>query len=426
MAQENMTHPLEPTAEDKVVPLMPRIEAPRHTGQPAFPTPGIYLNMPAEEYHAIHACSASGIGHLSVSSMDYWAMSVLNEERTEKIPKDSGELTPMELGQAYHCFICEGAVEFNKRYAVALDKDTARFNAEAEGKTLCVTIADIRKAIDEAGGKPKGTAKDALIDQLMELDENAMVWDRMVADHVAKNAGKTMITHKLFRRIAIAKAMIDGDPQLKDAFTGGHAEVSIFWYDEKTGIPMKARLDYLKMLHLIDLKSFSNKQGKPIQRAIDMEISYRKYFIPVVVYLEAIEAAKKMVRDTKGAGTLWQHRSFVKAEGHAPVVEAAPVTDAGIKEWFWKWAHQPEPKVIFIFQQTGIAPVTRGREMVKGGTFAVTRNAVQALKRKWRKCALAYGTAPWVDFEPVRATIDEELTFAAADFGDVIYEEETA
>jgi hypothetical protein len=64
--------------------------------------------------------------------------------------------------------------------------------------------------------------------------------------------------------------------------------------------------------------------------------------------------------------------------------------------------------------------------MVKGGTFAVTRNAVQALKRKWRKCALAYGTAPWVDFEPVRATIDEELTFAAADFGDVIYEEETA
>jgi hypothetical protein len=158
------------------------------------------------------------------------------------------------------------------------------------------------------------------------------------------------------------------------------------------------------------LKSFSNKGRKPIQRAIDMAISYEKYFIPVVVYLEAIEAAKKMVRDSKG-GCLFT---------------GTGVIDPKLVEWCWKWAHQPEPEVLFVFQQTGIAPVTRGRIMNQGGSFEVTKNAVQYLKRKWRKCAETYGVQPWVDFEPVRATVDEELTFAATDFGDLEWGDEAA
>lgn len=413
MAQENMTHPLEVEEGVTPEPMAMPIKAPALPGAPPFPKPGIYFGMPAEEYHAIHACSASGLGHLSISSMDYWAMSVLNEERTEAATKENGELTPMQLGQAYHCFICEGPPEFVKRYAIALDKDACAMDAAALGQPFCVTIADIRKAIDDAGGKPKGTAKDALTEQLLELVPDAQVWDRMVSDHAKVNRGKVMISHKLFRRIAIAQAMIAGDPQLKNAFTGGHAEVSIFWYDKVTGVPMKARLDYLKMNHLIDLKSFSNKGRKPIQRAIDMAISYEKYFIPVVVYLEAIAAAKEMVRDSKG-------RDVFKWGGDSEK------ENNDLLAWCWKWAHQPEPEVLFIFQQTGIAPVTRGRIMNQGGSYEVTKTAVQSLKRKWKRCALTYGTAPWVDFEPVRATVDEELTFAATDFGDLNWEEETA
>ncbi len=366
--------------------------------------------MPDDVYHSIHACSASGIKNLSISSMDYWAMSVLNAERDEEETKESGSLTPKQLGQAYHCFICEGAVEFNKRYAVALDKGTIKFEAMAKGKPLCVTIADIRVAIDEAGAKPKGTGKDALIDQLLDLDPDAFIWDRLVSAHGKVNAGKLFISSKLFRRIAIAQAMIAGDPQLKDAFTGGHAEVSVFWYDERTGIPMKARFDYLKMNHLIDLKSFSNMQGKPIQRAIDMAISNNKYFIPVVVYLEAIEAVKKLVRDAP--------------KFHKPVFEwwdggGSRLAIPALIEWAWKWAHQPRPEVLFIFQQVGKAPVTRGRIMPTGTSFVVTDGAVQFLKRKWARCAVTYGNGPWVDFEPVVATVDESLTWAATDFGDL-------
>lgn len=383
-----------------------RVTPPRHPTHPPFPEPGIYFGMPDDVYHAIHACSASGLKNLSVTSMDYWALSVLNQEREEISSGNSGALTGKQLGQAYHSFIVEGVLAFNERFAVALDKDVARTNAVGKGQPFCVTVADIRVAIDAAGAKPKGTSKDALADQLLDLVPDAVIWDREVAAHEAANAGKTMISSKLFRRIAIADAMIKNDPQLKDAFTGGHAEVSIFWYCPMTGAPMKARLDYIKLSYLIDLKSFSNMQNKPIQRAIDMAISNNKYFIPVVVYSEAIEMAKQMIRNSNG-GHVYQYNA---PDG---------CVDPKLVDWCWKWAHQPEPEVIFIFQQTGIAPVTRGRKMERGTTYMVTKSAVEFLKKKWVRCAEAYDVDPWVDFEPVTRTVDESLTWAATDFGDV-------
>lgn len=390
------------------------LDPPRHAHQPAFPTPGVYFGMPEEEYHAIHACSASGLKNLSISSMDYWARSLLNEEREEEKDKDSGKLTPKQLGRAYHTYIVEGEEAFNERYAVALDKDEVRKRCEDAGITFCVTIADIRAAIDALEAKPKGTSKDGLTDQLLDLDPNAIVWDYLVSDHNALNEGKLMISPVMYRRIRIADAMITKDPQLKDAFTGGHAEVSIFWYDEKTGVPMKARLDYLKMNHLIDLKSFGNAVGKPVQRAIDAAIANNKYFIPVVVYLEAIEAAKKlMLTSPKFKKPVFQW------SGEGTAMPGPRLADPPLIEWCWTWAHQPEPEVLFIFQQTGIAPVTRGRIMPKAGTYIVTHGAVQYLKRKWRRCAEAYGTDPWVDFEPVTTTVDESINqWVATDFGD--------
>lgn len=394
----------EPVATDNK-PFLP----PKLPGGRDFPEPGIYFGMPDEVYHSIHACSASGLKKLSISSMDYWASSLLNpdNESEEKEAKANGSLTPRQLGQAYHTFICEGPVKFNERYAVAIDKDTMKLEAAAKKVPFCVTTADLRIAIDEAGAKPKGTAKEPLIEQLLDLVPDAVVWDRAVAIHSEVNAGKLMISPTLFRRIAIAHAMIAGDPQLKGAFTGGHAEVSLFWYDEETGVPMKARLDYLKMNHLVDLKSFGNQQGKPIQRAIDSAISNNKYYVPVVVYLEAIAAIKKLVRETKGkcinVGSGYDEWTGAKYEE--------------LTTWVWSWAHQPEPEVLFVFQQTGIAPVTRGRIMTLGSHYTATKWAVGYLRRKWKRCALAYGADPWLDFEPVVATVDEELPPWASDFG---------
>jgi hypothetical protein len=57
--------------------------------------------------------------------------------------------------------------------------------------------------------------------------------------------------------------------------------------------------------------------------------------------------------------------------------------------------------------------------MARGTSFMVTDSAIQFLKRKWVRCAKAYGEGPWVDFEPVITTEDESLTWAATDFGEI-------
>lgn len=381
-----------------------RIEPPRLEGQLPFPEPGIYFGMPEEVYHGIHALSASGIKKMTASSMDYWASSLLNPEKEEE-ESDSMAKT---LGRAYHVAICEGLEEFGKRYYVSLDQSSytiVKEGVEYEPDQLCVTVSHLRQAIDTAGVKPKGTAKEGLIEQLLDIEPNALIWDRLVAKHEEENRGKTPLAFKFYRRIMIAVSMIAGDPQLKDAFTGGYAEVSIFWYDKATGAPMKARLDYLKMNTWVDLKSFANMHGKPIQRAIDMAIANQKYFIPVVVYNEAIAAAKEMVKASKGG-------HVYNGDLNAGVIDPAWV------KWCWQWAHQPEPDALFVFQQTGHAPVTRGRKMGRGTAYGITDSAVQWMKRKWVKAAETYGTDPWIDFEPIVQTDEDTLHWAATDFGE--------
>lgn len=392
------------------------VSPPTLPGAPTFPEPGIYFGMPEDVYHAIHACSASGLKALSTSSMDYWAKSVLNPDRGD----DDSVFKAM--GRAYHCRICEGREAFAERYAVGLDKadypsdwPDDEDDSLPDPLPLCVTVAHIRRAIDLLGGKPKGTAKEPLIEQLQDLDPTWPIWDAMVKEHEEANAGKEIISATLNRRIEIAAAMIANDPQLRDAFTGGYPEVALFWYDKATGVPMKAKLDYLKLMAFVDLKSFSNRNGKPIQRAIDGVIANDKHYLPVVVYSEGIAAVKELVREMKGACVFaWVNDPSEFEDGTGPLLAGPELT-----KWCWQWAHQPEPDALYVYQQTGQAPVTRGRIMRRGATYDVTQMAVQWLKRKWLRCAETYGTDPWLDIEPITVTVDENLnSWTATEFGE--------
>lgn len=62
----------------------------------------------------------------------------------------------------------------------------------------------------------------------------------------AREAGKVPILAKDYTTAtAVAKAVQD-DALAGDVFTGGEAEVSLFWPDEETGVIRRARFDYLK------------------------------------------------------------------------------------------------------------------------------------------------------------------------------------
>lgn len=64
--------------------------------------PGLYVGMPAEEYHADPAVGSSGIKQLIERPYRYWYWSPLNPDRPEQAIKK-----PLKFGTAYHTLMLE-------------------------------------------------------------------------------------------------------------------------------------------------------------------------------------------------------------------------------------------------------------------------------------------------------------------------------
>src|SRR5689334_7216613 len=94
------------------------------------------------------------------------------------------------------------------------------------------------------------------------------------------------------RKIEIAAKMIECHPENKKLITGGYPEVTIVWHED--GIRFKARVDYLRPKAMIDLKTFANQLGKPVESAIIYAMASGKYHIQAAFYMRAIEAAKRL------------------------------------------------------------------------------------------------------------------------------------
>lgn len=446
--------------EPDAKPILP----PHHEGQPEFPAPGIYFGMDEEEYHSIPALSASGLKKISTSTMNFWAESWLNLDREEREEKF------FNYGKAIHAFVLEGEGAYLDRFAVDLDpadfadqrplihteqikaaigafKTTApvtpktgkqdlidQLGALGERDEIAVdlegTVADlkerIRKFSEEVPVKPvriveevsedgevitRPASKPDWIAQLQALDPNVKIWDAIVSEYRAQHEGKQFIDAKSDRRIRIAAKMIMDHPEIGKAIEGGFPEVSIFWHCKRTGAPMKARLDMLKMRVIADLKSFTNKQGKPIRSAINTAIASYKYNMQHVVYIEAVMAARELIR-----------KQIENGENLGAVIHESrfqsPQKTAKLIEWCVKWATQEQPpEFLFIFQQSGVAPVTRGLLMPRNTLYSVTRSRVEELKRQWVEAASTFGTDPWLDLAPISEIEDEEIPDYATDIG---------
>ena len=372
------------------------LDPPRLDDTPPFPEPGIYFNMPEADYHAVPALSNSGIKALASSPMLFWARSWLNPDKEEE------DKEHRILGNAYHCRILEGRQTFEKRFAVSLDRK--------DYPDALSTNDEIKAAIYEAGERPvsvvptggtkvsasgkespitRAAKKEDWIEQLLKIDPAAQIWDEIVLDHAGDHAGKAMIGQDQWKRLEIAAYMIDRDPELTKAFSGGHPEVSLFWHCSRTGVPMKARVDYLKIRAMVDLKSFGNQRERSIERAIAYEIAGYHYNIQPSVYFEGAEEVRKIVRE----------------RGAAAVHGLVDPT------WALQWAKHTEPdRWLFVFQQKGPAPVTRGLWYPRGGsTKTITDEIVRRQKLKFREYARTFGVEPWLDIEPIYDLADEDI-----------------
>lgn len=341
-----------------------------------LPAPGIYFNMDEDAYFAAPALSCSGIKKLASSPTLYWATTPwLNADVEEREEKDH-----FTIGKAYHARILEGPETFNERFSIALDKKAI--------PDLCVTVDDIKARIVESGGEPKGKKKEDFVAQLLELDPDAPIWESLCARHAEANEGKAMLPFDVVKRIEYAAMQIERHEELGAAVRGGHPETSLFWIDERTGVPMKARVDYLKLKMLVDLKTLENKFENSPERAIQKAIANLRYYLQPTVYWEGVEAVKTLLR-----------------RGEA----ATDATDEQ-KAWLEKWAARKEPPAwLFIFQQKGVAPVTRGVFFPQSTLYLVAKEIIAEMKRRYRKNAELWGTDAWLDIAPTYDLADDEI-----------------
>jgi hypothetical protein len=224
--------------------------------------------MVDSEYFAAPGLSNSGLRDLAVSPLRYWWRN-LSPDR----PKD--EATPeMQIGSALHAAILEPE-SFHQRYA-----------CECIPPDGCLdTIEDLRNALDAVGLKAKGTAKGPIIQQVQDALPNAPILAVLKQQHAIEHAGKVIFKDADWQRICGMKAALLQEPRVMAILDGpGKPEQPIFVKDTETGILLKGKLDWLAPTLTMELKTFSQKRGKSIDKSVADAIFYEAYYRQAVMY----------------------------------------------------------------------------------------------------------------------------------------------
>lgn len=243
--------------------------------------PGIYLDLPAADYHEIPALSNSGIGDLLVSPLTYWHHHI-NPKATRKADT---EFTI--FGSAAHCRILTPEL-FDQHYATALNK--------ADFPSALVTMEDLRTYCEANGLKASAKRKEELVDRIRSANLSPLIWDDLLSRHTSDNQGKTFLSRDEVEAVDEIGLAVFEDPVLCDMVSGGHAEVSIFIEEPQTGRLIKVRIDYLKPATSSDLKTLTIRDGKTFEQAAFEALYYRDYFRQAVLYTNVRREAARQLK----------------------------------------------------------------------------------------------------------------------------------
>lgn len=255
---------------------------------------GIYFRMPEETYLAAERLSKSGIKRLRVSAADYWVESHLNPNPPELTPEQERQRHMARLiGRAYHCARLEPD-RFAEVYVreITMSDFNGREGFISSGREIEAELAAL--------GLPKKSKDDAgVLDQAKRLAAagyEGTIWHLAEEEWRASvKPGQVVIPAKAYEEIMVDMERIRMVPAVHKLLTGGEPEVSVFWTCPETGIPMKARFDYLKPDRWVEFKTFANSSRKALFQAITDAIRFERYHIDAAAYMEAAEAVRSGV-----------------------------------------------------------------------------------------------------------------------------------
>lgn len=244
---------------------------------------GVYFNIPEAQYHSLKRLSASGIKNVLVSVPTFWAKSWMNPDKEEADENTKAKI----LGSAYHVAIFEPET-LNARYAGRPDTDSI--------KGILRTDTEVKAKLKEVG-EPMTKAGENALDRAWRLVDTGYDDQKIAAiikgEFESELGQRQAIDGTYWDQIQRDIARIEANPEIHELVTGGASEVTILWTDPATGIPMKARIDKLKKDLFVDLKSFANMNGKPVNQAIADQVQYYRYYLSMRVYQIAIRMIKE-------------------------------------------------------------------------------------------------------------------------------------
>ncbi len=344
--------------------------------------PGIYFGMPDTEYHADPSLSASGIKKLITDPEEFYDTWAMNPNPAPRENKDC-----LSRGTLWHCRILEPEL-FDQKYILAPHLQPGFFSSDVQ---ILRTIDDMKGWLDAnlVPYKKSGWNKPDFERAILEAYKLGLgkpepyLIDFESAAFVERHKDKTVIwSREILDAMLAAERAVMEHPYFSKVFQGGMSEVSIFWVDQDTGIPMKRRVDKLKPRVNLDYKTLYVARGKSTRKAALDAIKYERYDLDVAVTTIAVAQAVNMIN--AGTGVI---------EGDVP--------GAFIDEF----RQTPEKPFGFVFQKEERPYTVRGLKIVRRGgeLFNVFGNGLVAMQT-----GLQLYQKYWEEFGPNRRWVDQE------------------
>lgn len=250
---------------------------------------GIYFDMPELTYHRLHRLSASGIKNILISAPTFWAKSWMNPDAEEQDDDTKAKI----LGRAYHVAIFEPET-LDARYVAEPDLDQYE-NLLTSDSAVCAEL----KALGQTQ-KKANESQNERASRLLDLDPSFNIKSLIISEWEETLEGRTSIAAKYWQQIQRDIERIEANPEIHNLVTGGASEVTILWTCPESGIKMKARIDKLKEDCFVDLKSFQNANGKPVNQAILDQVQYLRQYLSMRVYQTAIRMIGELSLEIMG------------------------------------------------------------------------------------------------------------------------------
>lgn len=250
---------------------------------PATIADGVHFGLEASAYHAVPRLSSSALQKLAVSPATFWRGSWLDPDRAEEADEQT---KAQAIGQAYHLARLQPEL-LETRFVREID----RADLDPDGAVWNGT--EIGKALAELG-ETKSKAGELVADQGARLEAagfTGAIWPLAYARWEETVGDRTPLPAKVWDEIATDMERIRATGDIAALLSDGEAEVSIFWHDED-GLPMKARLDYLRPGAWADLKTFDNSRGKVLDQALADAFRFNRYYMQAAVYRDAVEQVR--------------------------------------------------------------------------------------------------------------------------------------